>query len=265
MDIEQHFAKSYELGHEMRELERCVFGCDYGATSWTTRREAKQIAELLGLRPGMRLLDVGAGSGWPGLFLAHLTGCNAVLADIPFTGLQIAVKRAKADGLERRCLAVAADGAVLPFKGGSFDALSHSDVLCCTPAKLALLQECRRVGRAGARMVFSVIAPVPCLSEAEHRLALEAGPPFVDAPADYALLLRDSGWRMLKRLDVTAEYEQSVRTLLREMEARADALTEALGSDEFSERVQRRRTTIAAIDRGLLKREIFVALASEYG
>ena len=153
------FSRDYELGRAavLRELECCVLGCDYGGTSWTTRVEASRIAELLDLCSGAKLLDVGAGSGWPALFLAQTTGCDATLVDLPLTGLRVAVERAVTDGLAQRCSVVVADGAALPFKDGSFDAVSHSDVLCCLPDKLATLQACRRVARAGAKMAFSVI------------------------------------------------------------------------------------------------------------
>lgn len=256
------FSRDYELGRlpAMRELERNVLGCDYGGTSWTTRREAGRIAELLELCPGARLLDVGAGSGWPALFLAQITGCEVVLADIPLLALQIAIERATADGVRERCQAVVAKGAALPFQNNSFDNLSHSDVLCCMPAKLAMLGECRRVARPDAKMAFSVIAPAPNLSETERSLAVESGPPFVDVSADYEILLQHSRWRVLERIDVTAEYLQSLRTFLEEMEARTEALTTVLGREGFSERVKRRQATIAAIEKGVLKREIFVAL-----
>ncbi len=247
----------------MRELERGVLGCDYGGTSWATRAEAERLCGLLGLRPGTRLLDLGAGSGWPALYLAENTGCEVVLSDLPLVGLQIATERAAADGLDERCGAVTADGAALPFKDGSFGALSHSDVLCCMPAKLAMLQECRRVARPGARMVFSVIAPAASLSAAEHRTAIEAGPPYVDVDCDYGLLLRESGWRVLQRMDVTAEYLRCVRALLEGMKRRADVLTEVLGADDLAERVRRRQAAVAAIDRGLLTREIFVTLKNK--
>ena len=123
----------------MRDLERSVCGCDYGSTSWTTRREAGRIAHLLELRPAEKLLDVGAESGWPGLYLAHLTGCDVVLVDLPLAALRTALECASADSLSQRCEVVAADGAALPFEDASFDALIHSDVLCCTPDKLAVL------------------------------------------------------------------------------------------------------------------------------
>jgi ubiquinone/menaquinone biosynthesis C-methylase UbiE len=246
----------------MRDLERSVLGCDYGGTSWTTRREAGRITVLLGLRPGVRLLDVGAGAGWPGLYLAQATGCDVVLADVPVVGLQIALERAAADGFGERCRVVVADGAALPFGESSFDAVSHSDVLCCMPAKLAMLQACRSVACTGARMVFSVIAPAASLSESERQLAIESGPPFVDVDRDYSLLLEQSGWRVQERIDATAEFAQSIRTWLEGMKTHVGALIKVLGVDEFSERLKRKQATLAAIDRGLLKREIFAAITA---
>ena len=69
-----NFARDYEIAQEplMREIERCVRGSDYGATSWTTRAQAEQAADRLELRHGLTLLGLGAGSGWPALFLATL-------------------------------------------------------------------------------------------------------------------------------------------------------------------------------------------------
>ena len=259
------FARDYELGRSpaMREIERRVLGTDYGGTSWTTRAEAVRIAQLLGLCPGVRLLEVGAGSGWPSLYLAKQTGCDAVLVDLPLVGLQIAIERARAEGMQHRCRAILANGAKLPFMEGSFDALSHSDVLCCLPAKLSVLRECRRVAGHGARMAFSVIAPAPSLSEAGRRIAVESGPPHVDVSADYALLLGETSWRVLERIDVTGEFMQSLRTELEAIEAGKDALIELLGGDEYDMRKQRRNGTIAAVADGLLRREIFVANVAE--
>jgi 2-polyprenyl-3-methyl-5-hydroxy-6-metoxy-1,4-benzoquinol methylase len=68
----ERFEKSYSnlQSAVMLAIERQVCGCDYGGNSWTTRDEAQHIGANLDLKPGMRLLDVGAGSGWPGLYLA---------------------------------------------------------------------------------------------------------------------------------------------------------------------------------------------------
>ena len=112
------------------DIEREVMGSDYGATSYTTRAEAERIGQLLGLRPGIRLLDVGAGSGWPGLFLARTTGCQTTSIDKPSSDLEAAVMRVARDWLKKRCMVIAGDGKLLPFASGSFDAICHCDVLC---------------------------------------------------------------------------------------------------------------------------------------
>jgi ubiquinone/menaquinone biosynthesis C-methylase UbiE len=258
------FTRDYELGRSplVRELERNVLGCDYGATSWTTRDEAGMVADLLGLRAGVRLLDVGAGAGWPGLYLAQISGCDVVLTDVPHVGVRLALERAARDGIGERCRAVVSDGAALPFADNSFDAISHSDVLCCMAAKLELLRECRRVARAGAPTVFSVIAPAPALSEGDRRLAIESGPEFVDVDGDYPTLLEQSDWRVSQQIDVTDVFAQSIRTSLRLMSMRKDSLIETLGAEDYRERMNRRQATLAGLDRGVLKRQIFVATAS---
>ena len=78
----QRFDRIYRRNQApaMQSVERCAFGCDYGATSWANRDEADELVELLELAPGKRLLDVGAGSGWPGLYMAGKSGCDIALA-----------------------------------------------------------------------------------------------------------------------------------------------------------------------------------------
>jgi len=246
----------------MRELERTVLGCDYGGTSWTTSKQAKQIVDLLQLRPGIHLLDVGAGSGWPGLFLADKGGCHVTLVDLPLNALQKAQERARSDGIDDRINVVAASGAALPFRECSFDAISHSDVLCCLPEKLEVLQECRRVASDGACMLFSVIAIPQDLAKAEYSRAVDAGPPFVEASEEYAELLSQSGWQLTKRMDVTAEHRISLCALVAGFDDSIE-LSDALGSDVVSEARERRKEQIAAIDAGLLVREIFFVVASK--
>lgn len=256
------FARDYEIARSplMRELERCVRGSDYGATSWTTREQAEQAAARFALVPGLRLLDVGAGSGWPGLFLATLSGCEVVLTDLPLSGLRIARARAGGDGLDSRCSVLAADGAALPFADRWFDCIHHADVLCCMDKKRDMLRECRRVARERARMEFSVIslAREPG-SDDERHLLQKSGPPHPDAGADYAVLLSETGWSVLERIDVTAEFARCMDVLVEAAHARRGALLQLLGEQDYAERLVRRHSTRAAVSRGLLKREIFVA------
>lgn len=259
-DCCQAFAESFEVSNlpVMREVERAVLGCDYGGTSWTTNNQAKQIIGFLDLGPGVHLLDIGAGSGWPGVFLADKSGCEVTLLDLPFNALVKARDRARADGIHGRVNATVGSGAALPFPDASFVAISHSDVLCCLPQKIEMLRECRRVARDSATMLFSVISIAKNLPDADYRRAIDVGPPFIDAPKGYGQLLRDCGWRVTQHLDVTSEYRNSLGELARAFET-SGKLCEVLGKEVVEASRKHRLDQLSAIDAGLMIREIFLA------
>jgi len=110
-------------------LERDVIGGDFGANSYTTRAQADALLEALELRRGERLLELGAGRGWPGLYLAKRSGCDVVLTDQPVAGLRDARGRARRERIHRRSECIVATGAALPFRSRTFDAIVHSDML----------------------------------------------------------------------------------------------------------------------------------------
>lgn len=128
----EEFERRYRLGEApaRRRVEQLVLGSDYGATSYTTVSQAADLAQRLQLGPDVSLLDLGAGSGWPGLYLAAATGCRVVLADRPEEGLRIAQQRALEDGLADRCGFVRSSGELMPFRSQVFDAITNTDVFC---------------------------------------------------------------------------------------------------------------------------------------
>ena len=113
-----------------RQVEREVLGQEVGLNGFTTIEQAEALVEVLELRPGQRLLDVGAGQGWPGHFLAEASGCRLVCTDIPLTGLIAANEILAERGLADRSTIVGASALGLPFTSTTFDAIAHADVFC---------------------------------------------------------------------------------------------------------------------------------------
>lgn len=127
---EEKFRTFYAAsGHPaLRELERRVLGVDYGGNSYTDVGQANTLISQLELGPASSLLDVGAGAGWPGVFMAKESGCRVVMTDVPLEGLHTARGRAIEESID--AVAVAASGTALPFADEAFDGIVHSDVLC---------------------------------------------------------------------------------------------------------------------------------------
>ncbi len=219
----------------MREVEASVLGSDYGGTSWTTLAQADQLAEKLKLGPGVNHLEVGSGSGWPGLYLSTRSGCNVTLVDIPMIALEMSRLRAKRDGLQNKANSIMASGTDLPFRDGAFDTVGHSDVLCCLAEKAEMLRECHRVLHPSGHMLFSVISIKPGISGADYQQAVEAGPPFIEVKPAYEELLADGGWKILERLDVSTEHVRSLEVLVQNMTVREAEMTAALGQEELME------------------------------
>jgi hypothetical protein len=112
-DARIRFADRYreERVDVVQAIELAVIGGDWGANGYTTAPPADRIAELLELGPRSLLLDVGAGRGWPGLYLAASIGCSVVLSDIPREGLEVASARSRTKGLSGRAWCVNASAA----------------------------------------------------------------------------------------------------------------------------------------------------------
>ena len=126
----QRFGQRYSrVSAVLIDLERAVVGSDYGANGYTPLAQAEMLVTRLAMRPGERLLDIGAGCGWPGLYIAARTGCRVVVTDLPMEGMRRARDRIGADGLAHSS-AVVSTARHLPFRPESFDAIVHADVLC---------------------------------------------------------------------------------------------------------------------------------------
>ncbi len=96
-----------------------------------------------------RVLEVGYGSGIFQYELATRTRCSVGL-DIHPHGAEV---RRKLEGDGVRPALLQGDGATLPFRNGSFDAVVILSALEFIPDPAACLSECRRVLRSGGCLV----------------------------------------------------------------------------------------------------------------
>ena len=130
-EILKRFTERYSAGRSqaLDRVEQDAIGAVVGANGYTTVAQAEHLLKVLNLQSEARLLDIGAGRGWPGLYLAERSGCQATVTDVPRPAIAAARARAEHLGLAGRCHFALAGGSVLPFRGASFDAIVHTDTL----------------------------------------------------------------------------------------------------------------------------------------
>jgi SAM-dependent methyltransferase len=189
------------------------------------------LADGIGVRPGARVLDAGAGVGGPAGWLAAERGVRPVCAE----PMRAAVQAGRTlFGLP----SVVAVSQALPFRGASFDAAWCLGVLCTTEEKAALLRELRRVltdsGRLGL-LVFVADEPLPP--------PLPEGNSFPSS-AEVEQLLADAGFRVTGRADADlsdspAEWQQRADAVDAEVARRHGHDPEWAQAEEQSKRVGR--------------------------
>jgi ubiquinone/menaquinone biosynthesis C-methylase UbiE len=130
-ELIDRFSERYSIrgSAALEEIERTVIGGVFGANGYTTKAQVDRLIDKLDLQSTSQVLDLGAGRGWPGLYIAEATGCNVVLADIPEPGLRVALQRANERKIADRAHPLMAAAERMPLRPRSFDAVVHTDVL----------------------------------------------------------------------------------------------------------------------------------------
>jgi len=254
------FDNFYQLStHDvLRRIEKYTCGCCYGGNSWTTEKQASFMGQKLGLSPRSSLIDIGAGAGWPGLYLSSISGCSLTLVDLPETGLKLAADRSIQDKISERVTTIIADAAELPFEDQSFDALSHSDLLCCLFSKEKVLIECRRIIREQGKMVFSVIYITPGLDKIDYERAVLNSPDFIQTDAEYETMLKACGWHIDEQIDLSKDYQETCLLQIEADDLYQEELIKLVGRKQALDRMSNWKSKLEVIEEGLVKRDLFV-------
>lgn len=221
------------------------------------REVAAGVAELMPRPPGARVLDVGTGTG---IVAEALAPAGAVLAGCDRSREMLLRARARVPGLS----AAVADATALPFRSGTFDAVTACFVLSHVREHGRALREAHRVLAPGGRVAIASWAAIsdPAAAIWSEALAAEVAPfalqeaarEVVPAEGEFeqedavARALRDAGFT-----DVTV-HERMVRASLtideyladRELSSGGRFARTRLSPERFAGMMERTRARLSA-------------------
>jgi MPBQ/MSBQ methyltransferase len=214
-----------------------------------------QLAELVGLKGGERVLDVGSGLGGPSRFLAWRYGCRVSGVDLTAEFVQVAEMLTKRTGLVGRVDYRQGDALDLPFADKSFDIVWSQNAAMNIADRLRLYRGMRRVLKEGGRLALQEVAagpggpphyPVPW--------AREPSISFLFSPEETRANLKAAGFRVVVWRDTTEASLTSSRARARNAEAGTTpplGIHLILGADDYqamaknsARNVEERRTTL---------------------
>jgi SAM-dependent methyltransferase len=213
--LKQHYTRSRDLVARARELlvaagknpDRLAVDDLLGLDELHVRgREATlDLATKLGLRPGLRVLDIGSGFGGPARRLASNFGVDVVGVDLMAEHVRLATALTASCGLADRVRFEVGDATRLPFADESFDIVWTQHAQMNIADKGRLFGEIHRVLRREGRVALydilqgpggAVVYPTPW--------AAHAGMSYLVTARDAKLLLADRDLALTHWSDVTA-------------------------------------------------------------
>jgi len=130
---------------------------DAAGASASVQAYKRRLVELLDLRPGQRVLDVGCGTGDDAREMACIVGANGRIVGIDNSRAMIAVAQERGTGTEKSVDFRVGDAHDLPFESESFDVCRADRSLMHVPDARRALAEMTRVTKPGGRLaVFEV-------------------------------------------------------------------------------------------------------------
>ncbi len=213
------------------------------------RQATIELAGQLGLRRGMRLLDIGSGIGGPARYFAHEHGCLVTGIDLTEEYVRVAEALARRVGASqgvsfRQCSALS-----LPFDANTFDGAYMLHVGMNISNKAALCVEIRRVLKPGG--VFGIY-DVMRTKDGELKFpvpwAARPDTSFVADVATYRRLLEAAGFvveRERERRAFAIEFFRQMRARIAESGPPALGPHIVMGAD-FSQKIANMLATIEA-------------------
>jgi len=159
---------------------------------------------------GMKVLDIGSGSGETVLTIAEKVGPTGRAVGVDFSpeGVALAKKRAQERKLEKVAQFRLANAAQkLPFPDNSFDAVVSECVVCLIQDKQKVLNEKVRVLKPGGRVIMHDVitwAPMPKAVTEDSQLYCSCIGGAVSLN-DYVNMMKKAGLTDIKTVDYTKE------------------------------------------------------------
>lgn len=157
--------------------------------------ESTQIlARGMGLRPGMRLLDVGSGIGGPARYFAGEYQCRVTGVDLTEEFVQVAQSLTRRVGLEGTAEFQLVSATGMPFEPETFDGAYMIHVGMNLPDKASVFREVARVLKPGAAFtIFDLVRDNPAPLHFPLPWAVSEETSFVSDLAAYRAALAQAG------------------------------------------------------------------------
>ncbi|MBB6421397.1 cyclopropane-fatty-acyl-phospholipid synthase family protein [Streptomyces sp. AK010] len=118
-------------------------------------RMTDEVLDRLDVQPGMKVLDLGCGTGGPGVRLAKWSDADITGISVSAQDVALASQRARDEGVADRIRFQQANATRMPFEDGTFDRVLALESVVHITDRVRALKEIARVLKPGGRVVLT--------------------------------------------------------------------------------------------------------------
>ena len=221
----------------------------------SSQRTVQQMAETLGgvSRDG-RVLDIGAGYGGSGRYLARRFGCSVVCLNLSETQNVRNRQLNQEQQLAHLIEVVDASFEEVPYSDGSFDVVWSQDAILHSGNRRQVLSEVRRVLRSGGDFIFtdpmqSDDCPPGVLQPVLDRIHLDT----LGSYAFYRMTLRELGFEEVQVVDLSEQLTHHYGRVREELTRRYDEIVSVISRDYVDRMLKGLGHWIEAGEQGYLR------------
>lgn len=199
---------------------------DISSIEVASARMTDEILDRLDVGPGMKVLDLGCGTGGPGVRLARWSDAQITGISVSAEDICLATALAEAEGVSDRMTFHHADAHRMPFPDATFDRVLAIESVVHAADRVAVLKQIARVLKPGGLLVLSDFIALGPQIEDEEDKALEAQmlaalrrAPMVRIE-DYPGFLEEAGLEPVELTDITEHTKYTLGRLCHAMGAR---------------------------------------------
>jgi len=193
------------------------------------------LAQALGLKPGMHVLDICSALGAPARHIAAKYGVKVTGLDMTKTMLKKAQERTEAAKLTHLIDYVEGNAIDLPFHKETFCAVWGQEAWCYVTRKDLLIDEAFRVLAPGGKMGFTDWVITGNISDAELKPLYESMAfPYMETFQGWQDLMKKSGFKVLDAKDQTEEYAKCFDEYAKTVKDGKETIVKNFGPDLFA-------------------------------
>ncbi|XP_056143616.1 phosphoethanolamine methyltransferase isoform X2 [Lampris incognitus] len=207
-----------------------MFGAGYVSTGGPST--TKEFVDLLNLKPGQKVLDIGCGIGGGDFYMSKTFGVDVLGLDLSENMVDIAMERAIAEKLPLVHFEVA-DATKRSFPEGSFDVIYSRDTILHIDDKLALFKRFHSWLKPGGQLLISDY----CCGEKpwtpQFQAYVKQRGYILYTPSQYGKFIEQAGFSHVLAEDRTAQFIQVIKTELERAEGIKHEFIEEFSEEDY--------------------------------